>query len=87
MKDPASYTPDEINRLSRFILSELAGVLDTPFSRMDFLQTQVTANTPAGYFAMQDHTARNLSPELLAAMAEKYFNTDLLFIATAGKTL
>lgn len=87
MKDPASYTPDEINRLSRFILSELAGVLDTPFSRMDFLQTQVTANTPAGYFAMQEHTARTLSPELLAGMAEKYFNTDLLFIATAGKTL
>ncbi len=86
MKNPASYTPDEVTRLSRFMLSELAGVLDTPFSRMDFLQTRITANTPAGYFAMQEQTARNLSPERLAEMAEKYFNTECLFIATAGKS-
>lgn len=86
MKNPASYTPDEVTRLSRFMLSELAGVLDTPFSRMDFLQTRITANTPAGYFAIQEQTARNLSPERLAEMAEKYFNTECLFIATAGKS-
>lgn len=85
MKDPASYTPDEIDRLSRFVLSELAGVLDTPFSRMDFLQTEVTASTPAGYYAMQEQCARALCPELLADMAEKYFDTSRLFIATAGK--
>ena len=87
MKNPSSYTPDEVNRLSRFVLSELAGVLDTPFSRMDFLQTQVTANAPAGYFTMQEQAARSLTPYKLAEMAEKYFNTDCLFIATAGKTL
>lgn len=85
MKDPSSYTPDEVNRLSRFVLSELAGVLDTPFSRMDFLQTEVTSSTPAGYFGMQEQCARALSPELLADMAEKYFDTSKLFIATAGK--
>lgn len=85
MKNPDSYTADEVNRISRFVLSELAGVLDTPFSRMDFLQTQVTASTPAGYFAMQDNAARQLTSEMLASMAEKYFDTDRLFIATAGK--
>lgn len=87
MKDPASYTHDEITRLSNFVLSELAGVLDTPFARMDFLQTQVTANAPAGYFAMQQQAARSLTPQLLAEMAEKYFYTQCLFIATAGKTI
>lgn len=85
MKDPASYTTDEINRLSRFVLSELAGVLDSPFSRMDFLQTKVTASTPSGYFAMQDRVARSLTPDLLATMAETYFDTSRLFIATAGR--
>ncbi|MDE6394516.1 MAG: insulinase family protein [Duncaniella sp.] len=85
MKDPATYTHDEINRLSRYVLSELAGVLDTPFQRCDFLQTQVTAGTPRGYFAMQEHTARTLTPELLAEMATRYFDTSRLFIATAGK--
>lgn len=85
MKNPASYSDDEIDRISRFVLSELAGVLDSPFSRADFLQTQVSANTPAGYFAMQDSAARTMSAEMLASMAEKYFDTSKLFIATAGK--
>ena len=85
MKDPGSYTEDEVNRISRFVLSELAGVLDTPFTRMDFLQTRVTASTPEGYFAMQDSAARSLTPDVLAAMAQKYFDIDKLFIATAGK--
>lgn len=85
MKDPSTYTRDEIDRLSRYILSDLAGVLDTPFQRCDFLQTQVTAGAPAGYFAMQERTARTLTPELLAGMAAKYFDTSRLFIATAGK--
>ena len=85
MKNPSTYSPDEIDRLSRFVLSELAGVLDTPFSRCDFLQTEVTAATPPGYFAMQEHTARTLTPELLADMASKYFDTPKLFISTAGK--
>ncbi|MBD5321809.1 MAG: insulinase family protein [Bacteroides sp.] len=85
MKNPSTYSPDEIDRLSRFVLSELAGVLDTPFSRCDFLQTEVTAATPPGYFAMQEHTARTLTPELLADMASKYFDTTKLFISTAGK--
>lgn len=85
MKDPSTYTSDEIDRLSRYVLSELAGVLDTPFQRSDFLQTQITAGAPAGYFAMQEHTARILSPELLADMAAKYFDTSRLFVATAGK--
>lgn len=85
MKDPSTYTPDEIDRLSRYVLSELAGVLDTPFQRSDFLQTQVTASAPAGYYAMQERTARALTPELLAGMAEKYFDTSRLFVATAGK--
>lgn len=85
MKDPSTYTRDEIDRLSRYVLSELAGVLDTPFQRSDFLQTQVTAGTPAGYFAMQERTARALTPELLAGMATKYFDTTRLFVTTAGK--
>ena len=85
MKDASTYTPDEIDRLSRFMLSELAGVLDTPFSQSDFLQTQVTAGAPAGYYAMQEQTSRILSAELLAAMASKYLDTSRMFIATAGK--
>ena len=69
-KSGRPYTPDEVTRLSRFMPIRTGGVLDTPFSRMDFLQTRITANTPAGYFAIQEQTARNPHPRL-AEMAEK----------------
>lgn len=84
MKDPESYTDDEIKRLSKFILSNLATTLDTPFSRMDYTQTHIFADTPDDYFERQDATARNLSPELLAGIARRYFDTSKLIIATAG---
>ena len=85
MKNPSSYTADEIDRLSRYVLSELAGVLDTPFTRTDFLSTEITASTPPGYFEMQQEAARAASAGTLAEMARRYFDTGRLFIATAGR--
>ena len=84
MKDPASYTDDEIRRLSKFQLSNLATILDTPFSRMDYMQTHVFANTPDDYFEQQERLARTLTPEILAQMARKYFDQSRMIIATAG---
>lgn len=84
MKDPDTYTNDEIGRLSRLLLSNLATILDTPFSRMDFHQTHIYSDTPADYFDSQEETARKLSPKLLAGIAEKYFDTSKLLTATAG---
>jgi len=84
MKNPATYTTDEIRRMSRLLLSNLATILDTPFSRMDFHQTHIFADTPDDYFERQEETARRLSPELLAEMAERYFDIGKLLVATAG---
>ncbi|MCM1356559.1 MAG: insulinase family protein [Staphylococcus sp.] len=84
MKDHASYSDDEMKRLSRFLLSNLATVLDTPFSRMDYTQTHIYASTPIDYFEQQERLARNLSADILAEMARKYFNTGHMLIATAG---
>lgn len=84
MKDPGSYSDDEIKRLSKFQLSSLATILDTPFSRMDYTQTHVFANTPDDYFEQQERLARTLTPETLADMARKYFDRSRMIIATAG---
>lgn len=84
MKNPESYTEDEIKRLSRFLLSNLATILDTPFSRMDYTQTHIFAYTPDNYFEQQEKLARNLTPDILAEMAQRYFNTSDALIATAG---
>lgn len=84
MKNPESYTDDEIKRLSRFLLSNLATILDTPFSRIDYTQTHIFAYTPDDYFEQQEHLARNLTPQILSDMARRYFDCSAAIIVTAG---
>lgn len=84
LKNPATYTEDEIIRLSQFQLSNLASVLDSPFSVMDLYQTGIIADTTPDYFDRQQKLAHNLTPELLADMANKYFDTEQICTAIAG---
>ncbi len=84
LKTPSSYTDDEIKRLSRFQLSNLAAVLDTPFTVMDMYQTGITAGTPPDYFDRQQRIAHSLTPELLADTAQRYFDTSQLCTVIAG---
>lgn len=84
LKDPSSYSDDEINRLRRFQMSNLAAVLDTPFTIMDLHQTGIIAGTPPDYYNQQQRTAQKLSAEMLADMARKYFDTSYLCTAIAG---
>ena len=93
MKDPASYTEDELMRLSSFLLSGLAATLDTPFSRMDFFKTKLYASTPDDYFEIQENFARRLDPantsskeaaELLVSTIADNFNVSRRITAVAG---
>ena len=84
MKDPASYTDDEISRLSKLLMSNLAAALDTPFSRMDFFKTRIYASTPDNYFEAQQAMANSISPKFLADISQRYFNLQRIRIATVG---
>lgn len=84
MRFAETYTTDELQRLSRHILSGLATTLDTPVSRMDYYQSVFLAGAPEGYFAAQDAAARSITPVLLASMAEKYFDPERSFVTIAG---
>jgi len=85
MKDPATFTPDEMERLTKYVLSSLTAVLDTPFQRMDYLQTREVSETPADYFARQEQAIRRLTPDILAATARKYLHPSHLTVSIAGK--
>lgn len=94
MKDPSTYTADELTRISRYLLSGLAATLDTPFTRMDFFKTHLYAATPDDYFETQEAFARLLDPSenslqnaavLLAEAAACNFQTTRRVIAIAGQ--
>lgn len=85
MKDPATFTPDEMERLTKFVLSSLSAVLDTPFQRMDYLQTREISQTPVDYFARQEQAIRQITPDILASTARKYLHPSGLTISVAGR--
>ncbi|MDE6377620.1 MAG: insulinase family protein, partial [Duncaniella sp.] len=84
LKDPASFSPDELTRLRRHILSDLARITDTTFSRMMYLQSRVTmGDSPTG-FADLEAAARLLSADSIAETASRYLDPDRLVISIAG---
>ena len=83
LKDPSTFTPDEVERLQKYLLSSLASTLDSPFSQMDFHQNTLLAGTPPDYFDLQQQAIRTLSPEVLSAAAA-YFDTSRLITSVAG---
>lgn len=85
LKDPASFSPDEIERLRSSQLSGLASILDTPLQRMDFLQNEVIAGTPHDYFAAQYEAVMKMTGEAIADTAARYFDTAKMVISVAGK--
>ena len=85
LKDPASFSPDEVERLRNFFLSNLASVLDSPFQRMDFLQNNIIAGTPTDYFALQHSAIRATTAETIAETARRYFDTSKMVTSIAGK--
>ena len=78
------YTADEIARLKRFYMTSLSGILDSPFSVMDFYESAHIADIPSDYFAQQLRALEMLSVESLREMAHKYFQSDISLTVVAG---
>lgn len=85
MKDPASYSDSELDRLRSLALTNLAAKVDTPLAVMDHYQSSMLAGAPDNYFTLQEHAVRTMTAESLASLAEKYFDTSKLYVSTAGK--
>jgi predicted Zn-dependent peptidase len=75
---------DELTRLKRFVTSNLAATLDSPFSISDYYQNQLLVGTPADYFDSQFKCINSLTPERIMHIASKYLNPDDMRIVTAG---
>jgi predicted Zn-dependent peptidase len=78
---------DELTRLKRFVTSNLAGTLDSPFSIVDYYQNQLLVGTPANYFDEQFRCINELNAEKIMQMAATYLNPDEMRIVTAGSPI
>jgi predicted Zn-dependent peptidase len=75
---------DELTRLKRFVTTNLAATLDSPFAIMDYYQNQVIVGTPSDYFATQFACINALNAETIMRIATQYLNPDDMRIVTAG---
>ncbi len=78
---------EELLRFRRAMGSNLASLLETPYSVADYLASMLISGIRPGYFARQVDILRGLTPDDIAAMARKYLRPELLSTAVAGDNL
>lgn len=75
---------EELLRMRQFAMTSLAAILDSPFSIMDYYENMRVVPTPPDYFERQLKAINALTPQRIAALAEKYMLLDELRVAIAG---
>lgn len=79
-----NFNDDELTRLKRYAMTQIAGTLDSPFSIMDYYENVRHVLTPPDYFLTMQQCLNNLTSERISELAKKYLNTDELRISIAG---
>lgn len=79
-----NFSNDELTRLKRYAMTQIAGMLDSPFSIMDYYENMRHALTPADYFKQMQISLANLSSTRIASLAQKHLNIDKMRISIAG---
>lgn len=75
---------EELNRLKRYAMTQIAGTLDSPFSIMDYYENQRHVLTPDGYFQAMQQSLKKLNSQRIATLAQQYLNIEELRISIAG---
>lgn len=79
------FSAEEIERIRFNAMSQLASMLDTPFTITDYYRNHLLSDTPADYFYRQQEAIAALSAENLASLA-RHLPLSNLYTAIAGKS-
>lgn len=75
---------DEVKRLKSYSTSQLAEILDSPFSIGDYYMNQLSVDTPKDYFRMYQKAISDITPEIICKMIQTYVRPNLARISIAG---
>ncbi len=78
------FPEDELQRLKHFVMTQLASILDSPFSMMDYYENMRYTPTPADYFAQQIHAVNSLTSAEITRLVSEHLSLDNLYIAITG---
>lgn len=77
---------DELSRLKSHMLSDLARILDTPFSIAEYYASMLNNRMPQNYFENQIDIINSITAVDLQAIAQKYLSADDFFTVIAGNS-
>ncbi len=77
-------SPDELEIVRNYQRGEMARILDSAFSIIDYLQSLWLNGLTPDYYARQDEVVRNITPEQILDVARRYFIPENFYIAIAG---
>lgn len=75
---------EELKIVKNYMLSDLAKVLDSPFSMASCVSSNILYSTGENYFNQQFSEISNITPKTLCNIANKYLNVNNFYIAIAG---
>lgn len=74
----------ELNILKNYMLSDLVKSTENSFISADYTNTLITTNAPDKYFENQVNEIKNITPDKILKIANKYLKYDDFFIVIAG---
>lgn len=75
---------EELSRLKKYMVSQLAATLDSPFSIMDYYENMRLAGTPADYFESQLNEINEITSHRIKEISRRYLLDDNIFISICG---
>lgn len=78
------FCTDELNRLKRFAMTQIAGILDSPFTIMDYYENQRHVLTSVDYYNQMQQSINLLTSQRISELADKYLDINEFRISIAG---
>ncbi|MBI5541406.1 MAG: insulinase family protein [Bacteroidia bacterium] len=76
---------EELGRVKNYMLGEFVRMFDGPFAQSDALRSVIDFGLDQKYFENYLMVLKNISPDDLKKLAEKYFQPESMFEVVAGK--
>ncbi len=78
------FPADELERLKHYVMTQLASLLDSPFSMMDYYENIQYTPTPTDYFAQQINAIKSLTADDIPRLISKHLNLEQIYTSICG---
>ncbi|MBQ9077893.1 MAG: insulinase family protein [Muribaculaceae bacterium] len=79
-----TFPPDELERVKKHVMTQLASTLDSPFTMMDYYENIRYTPTPPDYFPQQIRAVESLTTDDIPRLISKHIDPERLYTSICG---